>query len=107
MRSFLGTNDMMACLVMMAIRLVEMHRVLKPTGSIYLHCDQAASHYLKLILDAAFGPANFRNEIIWKRATAHSDSRKQYSRVTDILLFYAKSNSAERRPQYQPHSENT
>jgi len=65
LRSFLGQNDMMAYLVMMAIRLVEMHRVLKSTGSIYLHCDPTASHYLKLVMDSIFGNKNFRNEIIW------------------------------------------
>jgi len=65
LEDFLGHNDMMAYLVMMAIRLVELHRVLKPTGSIYLHCDPTASHYLKLLLDAVFGNDNFQNEIIW------------------------------------------
>ena len=65
---------MMAYLVMMAARLVELHRVLKPTGSLYLHCDPTASHYLKIVLDAIFGPQNFRNEIIWKRSSAHSDA---------------------------------
>lgn len=64
MRTFLGQNDMMAYLVMMAPRLVELHRVLKPTGSIYLHCDPTASHYIKLLLDAVFGPKQYRNEVI-------------------------------------------
>ena len=59
---------------MMAARLVELHRVLKPTGSLYLHCDPTASHYLKMLLDGIFGPWNFRNEIVWQRATAHSES---------------------------------
>ncbi len=90
LRSFLGTNDMMAYLTMMAVRLVELHRVLKPTGSIYLHCDPTASHYLKLILDAIFSPVNFRNEIIWKRTSAHS-SAKKYGPVHDVILFYTKS----------------
>ena len=67
----LGENDMMAYLAMMAIRLIELHRVLKPTGSLYLHCDPTASHYLKFLLDAVFGPRAFRNEIIWKRSSAH------------------------------------
>ena len=66
-----GDNDMLAYLSMMAPRLVELRRVLKPTGSIYLHCDPTASHYLKMLMDAVFGPANFRNEIIWKRTQAH------------------------------------
>ena len=70
MRSFLGQNDMMAYLTMMAQRMVELHRVLKPTGSIYLHCDPTASHYLKLVMDAVFGADNFRNEIVWQRTSA-------------------------------------
>jgi adenine specific DNA methylase Mod len=75
MRTAIGTNAMMAYLAMMAVRLQELHRVLKPTGSIYLHCDPTASHYLKLVLDAVFGPMNFRNEIVWKRTSAHGISR--------------------------------
>jgi site-specific DNA-methyltransferase (adenine-specific) len=70
LRSFLGTNDMMAYLTMMAVRLVDMRRVLKTTGSIYLHCDPTASHYLKLVMAAVFGIANYRNEIVWKRSPA-------------------------------------
>src|SRR5439155_8869378 len=70
-------------------RLVELRRVLKPTGSIYLHCDPAASHYLKLLLDAVFGPDRFLNEIIWKRHSAHS-SAKRYGPVHDVLLFFSK-----------------
>ena len=89
MRSFLGDNDMMAYLAMMAVRLVELHRVLKPTGSLYLHCDPTASHYLKILLDAVFGATSYQNEINWKRTTTHSDS-KTWSRVSDIILFYTK-----------------
>ena len=74
MHSFLGRNDMMAYLTMMAQRMIELHRVLKPTGSIYLHCDPTASHYLKLLMDAVFGPINFRSEITWKRTSAHNDT---------------------------------
>ena len=74
MRSFLGENDMMAYLAMMAVRLIELHRVLKPTGSLYLHCDPTASHYLKILLDSIFGPRRFVNEITWKRTSAHSDA---------------------------------
>jgi len=85
----LGHNDVMAYLVMMTIRLIELHRVLKPTGSLYLHCDPTASHYLKLVLDQIFGPGNFRNEIVWKRTTAHNDP-KRFGRIHDILLFYSK-----------------
>jgi DNA modification methylase len=94
LRAFLGNNDMMAYLVMMAIRLVELHRVLKPTGSIYLHCDPTASHYLKLVLDAVFAPDKFKTEIIWKRSSAHSDAkqgRRQHGRIHDVIFFYTRS----------------
>jgi adenine specific DNA methylase Mod len=96
MRSFLSENDLMAYLAMMAIRLIELRRVLKPTGSLYLHCDPTASHYLKLIMDAAFGPTNFVNEIVWKRYGAHNDvgqGSKHYGRVQDTILFYSKSDA--------------
>ena len=89
MVGFLGKNALTAYLAMMAVRLVELHRVLKPTGSLYLHCDPTASHYLKILLDAVFGATRFQNEINWKRTTTHSDS-KTWSRVSDILLFYTK-----------------
>ncbi|MGP9788965.1 site-specific DNA-methyltransferase [Roseinatronobacter sp. NSM] len=92
MRTFLGENDMMAYLAMMAVRLLELHRVLKPTGSLYLHCDPTASHYLKILLDAVFGARGYKNEIIWKRTTTHSDA-KTWSRVADTIYFYAKSPS--------------
>ena len=78
-KTFLGANDMMAYLTMMAPRLKELHRILKPTGSIYLHCDPAASHYLKILMDAIYGPINFKNEITWKRTSAHSGA-KRYGR---------------------------
>ena len=89
-KTFLGTNDMMAYLAMMAPRLVELRRALKPTGSLYLHCDPTASHYLKLLLDAVFGGEWFLNEIIWKRTHAHGSARR-YGPVHDTLLFCAKS----------------
>lgn len=89
---------------MMAIRLVELHRVLKSTGSIYLHCDPTASHYLKLIMDAVFGPQHFRNEIIWKRTSAHS-SAKRYGPVHDVLLYYTKSDEYTWNPQYDPYDD--
>ena len=92
--AFLHRNDMMAYLVMMAIRLVELHSVLKETGSIYLHCDPTASHYLKMILDAVFGPDKFKTEIVWKRSSAHSDAkqgRRQHGRIHDLIFFYTKS----------------
>jgi site-specific DNA-methyltransferase (adenine-specific) len=99
-----GGNQMMAYLVMMAARLVELHRVLKPTGSLYLHCDPTASHYLKLILDTVFGPQHFRNEIVWQRTNVHSDS-KTWSQVSDIIFFYTRSAAFTWNPPYAPHSE--
>lgn len=89
LRDGIGENQMLAYLVEMAVRLVELHRVLKPTGSLYLHCDPTASHYLKVILDALFGPARFLNEITWKRTTAHNDPHR-YGRVQDRILYYSK-----------------
>ena len=90
--AFLGKNDLMAYLAMMAPRLLELHRVLKPTGSIYLHCDPAASHYLKILMDAVFSPQNFRSEVIWKRTSAHN-SAKRFGPVHDTILFYTKTDS--------------
>lgn len=92
LRRFLHESDVMAYLTMMANRLLELRRVLKPSGSLYLHCDPTASHYLKLVLDTIFGPENFRNEIIWQRTNVHSDS-KTWSRVSDTIFFYTKSGS--------------
>jgi DNA modification methylase len=94
LRSFLGENDMMAYLTMMANRLLELHRVLKPTGSLYLHCDPTASHYLKVVLDGVFGKENFRNEIIWKRTTAHSSANK-FAPIHDTIFYYAKGDQPE------------
>jgi site-specific DNA-methyltransferase (adenine-specific) len=99
-----GGNQMMAYLVMMAARLVELHRVLKPTGSLYLHCDPTASHYLKMILDMIFGVENFRNEIVWKRTTAHNDP-KRWGNVHDVLLYYTKTQNSKWNPVYLEHSE--
>jgi site-specific DNA-methyltransferase (adenine-specific) len=90
MHSAIGENPLMAYLAMMAVRLVELHRVLKDSGSLYLHCDPTASHYLKLVLDAVFGPENFRNEIIWKRTTSHNDAVHGYPDVSDAIFFYSK-----------------
>lgn len=89
MKTAIGENAMMAYLAMMAVRLQELHRVLKPTGSLYLHCDPTASHYLKLVLDAVFGPEQFLNEITWKRTFAHSGARR-FGPVHDTILFYSK-----------------
>ena len=91
-RQFIGRNAMMAYLVMMAPRLVELHRVLKPTGSLYLHCDPTASHYLKLLLDAVFGQEHFRSEIVWRRNNAHNKTSRQYGPIHDTILFYSKGN---------------
>lgn len=90
-RAVLRETPMMAYLVSMAIRIVEMHRSLKPTGSLYLHCDPTASHYLKIVLDVIFGPENFRSDIIWKRHSAHNNAKHAYPAVADTILFYSKS----------------
>ncbi|ABD89677.1 site-specific DNA-methyltransferase [Rhodopseudomonas palustris] len=108
MRSFLKDNDMMAYLAMMAVRLLELHRVLKPTGSLYLHCDPTASHYLKILLDAVFGKRQFKTEISWRRQSAHNDAkqgRTQYGNVRDIIFFYTKSDKWNWNQQYTPYSE--
>lgn len=89
-RNMLGETDMMAYLANMAPRLVELRRVLKPTGSIYLHCDPTASHYLKVLMDAVFGPEQFLNEIIWRRSHPHGNVSRSYGGIHDVLLFYAK-----------------
>ena len=107
-RTFLGDTDMLAYLAMMAPRLVELRRVLKPTGSLYLHCDSNASHYLKMLMDSIFGVAHFRNEIIWKRSHAHSDSRQgsqHFGRVTDTILFYTKGEQSTWHVEYLPYDK--
>lgn len=104
MHSFIGGNQMMAYLVMMASRLVGLRRVLKPTGSLYLHCDPTASHYLKTLLDTVFQPQNFRNEIIWKRTSAHSGA-KRYGPVHDVIFFYTKSNTYTWNQQFVPYDK--
>ena len=101
MRGFLGRNDMMAYLTMMTQRMVELHRVLKPTGSVYLHCDPTANHYLKLLMDAVFGKDAFRAEIVWQRTTSHSDA-KGLGRVHDYILYYAKGAPPTWNSVYQP-----
>ncbi|MGH2486405.1 MAG: DNA methyltransferase [Ktedonobacterales bacterium] len=103
MVSFVGRNDVTAYLVMMTQRLVELHRVLKPTGSLYLHCDPTASHYLKVVLDTIFGPTNFRGEIIWKRTTAHNDPKRP-GRIHDVLLFYSKADAYIWNKVFTPYS---
>ncbi|HEY5207287.1 MAG TPA: DNA methyltransferase, partial [Roseiarcus sp.] len=94
MRSALGENDMMAYLAMMAVRLLELHRVLKPTGSLYLHCDPTASHYLKILLDAIFGKLNFRNEIVWRRAMPKWHAYSRFPSTHDVILSYNKGSTS-------------
>ncbi|MGO8954965.1 MAG: site-specific DNA-methyltransferase [Rhodomicrobium sp.] len=108
MRSFLHENDMMAYLSMMAVRLLELHRVLKPRGSLYLHCDPTASHYIKSLLDAVFGPRNMGAEIIWKRTSAHNDAkqgRRDYGRVHDTIFYFRKGEQYLWNVQYSPYEE--
>ena len=108
MKTAIGENAMMAYLAMMAVRLVELHRVLKPTGSLYLHCDPTASHYLKLVLDAVFGPDGFRTEISWKRSSAHNDAKQgrvQYGNIRDIIFFYTKAKTWTWHTQYTSYDE--
>ena len=97
-------ESMAGYLTFMSVRLLELHRVLKPTGSIYLHCDPTASHYLKGIMDALFGASSFQNEITWRRTTAHSDS-KRYGANTDTILFYTRGNRWTWNPQFNPYEE--
>jgi site-specific DNA-methyltransferase (adenine-specific) len=105
LHSFLKNSPMMAYLAMMAPRLVELHRVLKPTGSLYLHCDPTASHYLRMLLDGIFGAPNFRNEIIWKRTSAHANVEQKYGSIHDCILFYSAGDTIKWNQQYTPYSE--
>ena len=100
--------SMQSYLCMMAVRLMEMRRLLKPTGSIYLHCDPTASHYLKVLMDSIFGSANFRTEIIWKRSSAHSDTRqgrRQHGRIHDVLFFYTNTDDWIWNPVYTDYDK--
>ena len=97
------SKGMQAYLIMMGVRLVEMQRILKPTGSIYLHCDDTASHYLKALMDCVFLPKSFRNEIVWKRYGSHNDA-KRWGRVSDTILFYAMPDAVW-NPVHIPHDE--
>jgi len=103
-RLLLGDSNMMAYLAMMAPRLVELYRVLKSTGSLYLHCDPTASHYLKILLDQVFSAEFYQNEIIWKRTSAHNDPTR-WGRVHDVILFYTKSTSFTWNDVYMDHSD--
>ena len=101
-RVLVGESDMLAYLSMMAPRLVELRRVLKPSGSIFLHCDPTASHYLKILLDAIFDPRHFHNEIVWKRTSGHSDATR-FGRVHDVVLYYTKDDGAKWNPTIQKY----
>lgn len=108
LRSFLGENDMMAYVVMMANRLLQLHRVLKPSGSLYLHCDPTASHYLKLVLDGVFGKEFFINEVIWKRYGSHNDHGQgstHFGRTHDVILFYSKTENRQWNQLFMPLSQ--
>lgn len=98
------TNSDKSYLIYMAARLLEMKRILKDTGSIYLHCDTTMSHYLKLVMDAVFGKGNFRNEVVWKRTAAHNDSAI-YGSIHDTILYYSKGDTPTLNEQYQPYSD--
>lgn len=102
---FMGTTDLMAYLIMMAIRLVELHRVLKPTGSLYLHCDPTASHYLKILMDQIFGLQCFKNEVVWKRIDAKGNVQKKFGWIHDRLLFYTKTKQWKWNQQYMDYDE--
>lgn len=104
LRTVLRESDLMAYLVMMASRLLELHRVLKPTGSLYLHCDPTASHYLKIVLDGVFGVENFRSEVMWKRTFSHNDP-KNFGNILDSVFYYTKTKKFIWNRQYTPYSE--
>ena len=104
-KTFLFNSDMMAYLAMMAPRLIELRRVLKETGSIYLHCDPTASHYLKVLMDAVFGPQFFRNEIIWQRTSAHANVSQKFGAIHDVLLFFSKGSKPAWTQQFVPYTE--
>ncbi len=105
MRAFLGENDMMAYLSMMAIRMIELHRVLKPTGSLYLHCDPTASHYLKILLDAVFSRGAFTDEVIWQRTNTKGHAFTRFPSGHDSILYYRKSERFIWNTQYAGHDE--
>jgi site-specific DNA-methyltransferase (adenine-specific) len=108
LRAFLKETDIMAYLTMMAVRLIELHRVLKVTGSLYLHCDPTASHYLKLLLDGVFGAAYYRNEVIWKRTSSHNDAAQgltRFGKNHDSILFYSKAEAPIWNQQFVPYDD--
>ena len=97
-------KSMMSYLIYMAVRIIEMRRILKPNGSLYLHCDPTASHYLKLVLDAVFGKSGYNNEIIWKRHTSHNDG-KRFGKISDSIFFYAKTKTRIWNKLYVPYTK--
>lgn len=101
-RTLLGTSNLLAYLAMMAPRLKKLREVLKPSGSIYLHCDPTASSHLKLLMDAVFGPENFRNEIVWRRWSGHNKLSRQFGPIHDTLLFYSRTPDFYFRPGRRP-----
>jgi len=105
LRDCLGESDLMAYLAMMAARLADLHRVLKPHGSLYLHCDQNAGHYLKVMLDGVFGPRAFKSEITWKRSTSHGNVARNFGNLTDSIYFYAKGERYTWNQQFAPLSQ--
>lgn len=105
LRRFLRENDLLAYLTMMASRLLALHRVLKDTGSLYLHCDSTASHYLKIVLDAVFGKENFKNELIWQRTSGHANVSRKYGVIHDTILFYSKTDRFSWNLLHTPYSE--
>ncbi len=104
----LGKGSLLAYLISMTLRIVEIHRVLKPTGSFYLHCDPTASHYLKIILDAIFCSqgGDYLNEIVWKRTTSHNDAKTNFSNLNDIIYLYTKGSRYTFNKQYAEYDEN-
>lgn len=105
LRSFLGENDLMAYLTMMCNRLLELHRVMKPTATIYLHCDPVASHYLKIVMDAVFGKENYRNELVWLRSNPKSNITLNFPNCTDIILRFSKSGTCVYHQLYMEHDQ--
>ena len=105
LRTFLKENDMMAYVCMMSVRLLELHRVLKATGTIFLHCDPTACHYLKLIMDSIFGADRFINEVVWKRTHSHGDAKRNFGSVFDAILVYSKTDEYQWNRLMKPLSE--
>jgi adenine specific DNA methylase Mod len=104
MHGLLEESDILAYLVMMTARLVELHRALKPNGTLYLHCDPTASHYLKILMDAVFGPERFLNEVTWRRTHSHGNVGRNFGAISDVLLVYTKGKNYTWNQQYSAMS---